>query len=157
MLSYAHDLHLLKTRVQDARQYSKRDLPKRWHSLQKHLWKKVNCEASDQVARSDSNSQPSRAHSSAAHHDPKMQATRRPISGGMWCSQPMDCYSSAKRNEILIHAIWINIKTQHSKIEDHGIQSHRFVANRWGNNGNRNSLYFPGLQNHCSCWLQPWN
>ena len=27
-------------------------------------------------------------------------------------------------------------KTQHSKNEYHGIQSHHFIANRWGNNGN---------------------
>ena len=26
-------------------------------------------------------------------------------------------------------------KTQYSKNEDHGIQSHHFLANRWGNNG----------------------
>ena len=28
------------------------------------------------------------------------------------------------------------LKTQHSKNEDHGIQSHHFMANRWGNSGN---------------------
>ena len=33
--------------------------------------------------------------------------------------------------------------------EDHGIWSHHFVANRWGNNGNSERLYFLGLQNHC--------
>ena len=26
------------------------------------------------------------------------------------------------------------LKTQHSKNEDHGIQYHHFLANRWGNN-----------------------
>ena len=31
------------------------------------------------------------------------------------------------------------------------------MANRWGNNGNGDRLYFPGLQNHCKCWLQLWN
>ena len=30
-----------------------------------------------------------------------------------------------------------------------GIQSHHFMANRWGNNGNSDRLYFGGLQNHC--------
>ena len=40
-------------------------------------------------------------------------------------------------------------KTHHSKNEDHGIQSHHFTANRWGNNRNIDSLYFLGLQNHC--------
>ena len=41
------------------------------------------------------------------------------------------------------------LKTQHSKNKDHGIQSHDFMANRWGNNGNSDRLYFGGLQNHC--------
>ena len=41
-----------------------------------------------------------------------------------------------------------NIKTQHSK-NYHGIQSHHFMANRWGNNGNSERLYFGGLQNPC--------
>ena len=30
-------------------------------------------------------------------------------------------------------------------------------SNRWGNNDNSDRLYFPGLQNHCGWWLQPWN
>ena len=30
-------------------------------------------------------------------------------------------------------------------------------ANRWGDNGNSDRLNFPGLQNHCRWWLQPWN
>ena len=36
-----------------------------------------------------------------------------------------------------------------SKNEDHGILSHHFMANRWGNNGNNDRLYFLELQNHC--------
>ena len=35
--------------------------------------------------------------------------------------------------------------------------SHHFMANRWGNNGNSERLYFLGIQNHCRWWLQPWN
>ena len=31
------------------------------------------------------------------------------------------------------------------------------MANRWGNCGNSDRLYFFGLQNHCRWWLQPWN
>ena len=31
------------------------------------------------------------------------------------------------------------------------------MVNRWGNNGNRDRLYFLGLQNHHGQWLQPWN
>ena len=41
------------------------------------------------------------------------------------------------------------LKTQHSKNEDHGIQSHHFMVNRWRNNGNSDRLNFLGLQNHC--------
>ena len=37
---------------------------------------------------------------------------------------------------------------------DYGIQSHHFMANRWGNS---DRLYLGGLQNHCRGWLQPWN
>ena len=32
--------------------------------------------------------------------------------------------------------------------EDHGIQSHHFIANRWGNSGHSDTVYFWGLQNH---------
>ena len=41
------------------------------------------------------------------------------------------------------------LKAQHSEIYDHGIQSHHFMGNRWGNSGNSVRLYFSGLQNHC--------
>ena len=41
------------------------------------------------------------------------------------------------------------LKTQHSKDKEYGIWSHSFVANRWGNNGYSDRLYFLGLQNHC--------
>ena len=41
------------------------------------------------------------------------------------------------------------LKTQHSKNEDHGIRLHHFMANRWGNNGDSDRLYFLGVQNHC--------
>ena len=37
---------------------------------------------------------------------------------------------------------------QHSENEDHGIWSHHFMGNRWGNSGNSVRLYFFGLQNH---------
>ena len=32
---------------------------------------------------------------------------------------------------------------------NHGIWSHHFMTNRWGNNGNSERLSFLGLQNHC--------
>ena len=49
------------------------------------------------------------------------------------------------------------LKAQHSGNKDHGIRSHHFMGNRWGNSGNSVWLYFFGLQNHCRWWLQPWN
>jgi len=33
-------------------------------------------------------------------------------------------------------------------IQKLSIRSHHFRANRWGKNGNRDRLYFLGLQNH---------
>ena len=39
----------------------------------------------------------------------------------------------------------LKLKIQKTKI-------HHFIANRWGNNGNSERLYFLGLQNHCR-WL----
>ena len=38
------------------------------------------------------------------------------------------------------------LKAQHSENEDHGIRSHHFMGNRWGNSGNSVRLYFGGLQ-----------
>ena len=51
-------------------------------------------------------------------HGRKQRGTKEPLDegkGGEWKS-------------------WL--KTQHSKNEDHGIWSHCFMANRWGDNGN---------------------
>ena len=36
------------------------------------------------------------------------------------------------------------LKAQHSENKDHGIWSHHFLGNRWGNNGNSVRLYFLG-------------
>ena len=36
------------------------------------------------------------------------------------------------------------LKTQHSENEDHGIWSHHFMADRWGNNGNKWQTLFWG-------------
>ena len=43
----------------------------------------------------------------------------------------------------------IGLKLNIQKNGDHGIHSHHFTANRWGNNGNSDKLNFLGLQNHC--------
>ena len=36
------------------------------------------------------------------------------------------------------------LKVQHSENEDHGIRSHHFMGNRWGNSANIERLYFLG-------------
>ena len=38
------------------------------------------------------------------------------------------------------------LTAQHSENEDHGIWSHHFIGNRWGNSGNSVRLHFWGLQ-----------
>ena len=43
----------------------------------------------------------------------------------------------------------MKIKKKKEEEDDHGIWSHHFMANKWGNNGNSDRLYFLGLQNHC--------
>ena len=40
--------------------------------------------------------------------------------------------------------VFLNVKAQHSENEDHGIRSHHFMGNRWGNNGNSGRLFFLG-------------
>ena len=40
------------------------------------------------------------------------------------------------------------LKAQHSESEDHGIRSHHFMENRWGNSGNSVRFILGGLQNH---------
>ena len=68
-------------------------------------------------------------------------------------------------NEEELESLLMKVKEESEKAglklniqeKDHGIQSHHFVANKWGNNGNSDRLYFLGLQNHCRRWLQTWN
>ena len=36
----------------------------------------------------------------------------------------------------------VGLKAQHSENEDHGIWSHHFMGNRWGNSGNSQTLFF---------------
>ena len=62
----------------------------------------------------------------------------------------------AEREEEL-NSLLMKVKVESEKLglklkfknEDHGIWSHHFMGNRWGNSGNSVRLYFWGLQNHC--------
>ena len=49
------------------------------------------------------------------------------------------------------------LKTQHFRKLRSWHPAHHFMANRWGNNGNSDRLYFLGLQNHYRQWVQSWN
>ena len=44
--------------------------------------------------------------------------------------------------------VGLKLNIQNTKIMASG-RSHHFMANRWGNNGNNDRLYFFELQNHC--------
>ena len=46
--------------------------------------------------------------------------------------KPLDESDSGERKS------WL--KAQHSENEDHGIRSHHFIGNRWGNSGNSVTL-----------------
>ena len=59
-----------------------------------------------------------------------------------------------------LKSLWMKVKEESEKaglklniqkMKDLGTWSHHFMANRWGNSGNSERLYFGGLQNHC-CW-----
>ena len=43
----------------------------------------------------------------------------------------------------------VGLKLNIQKHQHHGTQSYHFMANRCGNSGNSDRLYFGGLQNHC--------
>ena len=56
------------------------------------------------------------------------------------------CFKGRKELDMTEWQNWIELKNSTFKNEKHGIWSHHFMANRWRNNGNSDSLYFLGLQ-----------
>ena len=53
-----------------------------------------------------------------------------------------------------LKSLLMKLKEEREKVglklnEDHGIWSHHFMGNRWGNSGDSVRLYFWGFQNHC--------
>ena len=46
-----------------------------------------------------------------------------------------------------------DLKLSIQKNEDYGIRSYHFMANRWGNNGNSDQVYFFGLKNQYGQWM----
>ena len=53
--------------------------------------------------------------------------------------------------------VGLKLNIQKTKIMAKIFAKDHFMANRWGNSGNSDRLYFGELQNHCRWWLQPWN
>ena len=59
------------------------------------------------------------------------------------------------KSEVKLKSFWISMKEESEKaglqlnIQKTKIWSHHFMANRQGNNGNRERFYFWGLQIHC--------
>ena len=60
-------------------------------------------------------------------------------------------------SEEQLKSLLMKVKEQSEKVglklntqkTNRGIWSHHFMANRWGNSGNCDRLYFGGFQNHC--------
>ena len=71
-----------------------------------------------------------------------------------WADPPVLMLTS--EDMILPISPWMSYKVN-IQTKDHGIWSHHFMANRLGNSGNSDRLYFGGLQNHCRWYVQPWN
>ena len=59
----------------------------------------------------------------------------------LFCDCPEEPLDESERGEC---KSWL--KAQHSENEDHGIWSHPFMGNRWGNNGNSDRLLFWGSE-----------
>ena len=51
----------------------------------------------------------------------------------------------------------VGLKLNIQKTKIMASSPHHIMANRWENSGNSGWLYFWGLQNHCTWWLQSWN
>ena len=65
-----------------------------------------------------------------------LKMTENPTGVFIWC--------------VYMHSSDYRLNNQHGNIQIDG-------ANRQGNNGNSERLYFGGLQNHCGWWLQAQN
>ena len=84
----------------------------------------------------------------------RIKIARRNISNLRYADDPTLIAESEKELKSLLMKVKeesekAGLKLNIQKNEDHGIWSHHFMANRWGNNGYSERLYFLGLQNHC--------
>ena len=66
------------------------------------------------------------------------------ITSDMQITPPFMAESDEELKSFLMKVKEESEKGQHSENEDHGLWSHHFMANRWGNSGNSVRLYFGG-------------
>jgi len=73
-----------------------------------------------------------------------IKITRRNINNLRYADDITLMAESEEELKILL----MKVKVESEKwLKDHGIWSHHFMGNRWGNSGNSVRLYFSGLQN----------
>ena len=77
-----------------------------------------------------------------------MKISRRNINNLRYADDTTLMAESEELKNLLMKVKNVVLKFNIQKTKDHGIWSHHFTANRWGNNGNSDKLYFLGLQNH---------
>ena len=84
-------------------------------------------------------------------HPPRFRIARRNINNLRYAD---DTTLMAERKELksLLMKVKEDCEKIHLKLNIQKTKlmawSHHFMANRWGNNGNSDGLYFGGLQNH---------
>ena len=77
-----------------------------------------------------------------------IKIARRNINNPSYADDTTLMAESEELKNLLMKVKNVVLKFNIQKTKDHGIWSHHFTANRWGNNGNSDKLYFLGLQNH---------
>ena len=75
-----------------------------------------------------------------------IKIARRNINNLRYADDTTLMAESAEELKSLLMKVKVESEKVHFKIN---IQKTKIMANRWGNNGNSDRLYFGGLQNHC--------
>ena len=73
-----------------------------------------------------------------------IKIARRKINNLSYAGDTTLMAESEEEQKSLLVKVKERLKTQHSENEDHGIRSHHFMANRWGNSGNMADFIFLG-------------
>ena len=81
-----------------------------------------------------------------------IKIARRNINNLRYADDTTLMAESAEELKSLLMKVKVESEKVHFKIN---IQKTKIMANRWGNNGNSDRLYFGGLQNHFRWWLLP--